>query len=205
MIYVLIVLLLAALAVAAYLLWRSRQQPTAPQEPDDFIGDQHKHASDQLRQVRNGDVIEYLGHNWFVRGRIDFDEHGYRWTEHMLDDAEGKKWLSIEDDESFEVSLWHSIPLGDIEQGTVGDRDVIVGGVAYRLQEKGSAAFTATGATGTAPSGTAEYADYKSVDGKLLGFEKWGNNWEPSLGEVLQPFELTVYPSSDRPATLGDE
>ncbi|MER6942266.1 DUF4178 domain-containing protein [Nocardioides sp. NPDC000441] len=57
----------------------------------------------------------------------------------------------------------------------------------------------------SAPSGTAEYADYKSVDGKLLGFEKWGSNWEPSLGEVLQPFELTVYPSTDRPATLDDE
>jgi hypothetical protein len=198
----LFVLILVAVAVAVVIWLQRRRRPTSQRQPDDFIGDQHKHAADQLRQLRNGDVVEHLGHNWFVRGRVDFDEDGYRWTEHMIDDAETKRWLSIEDDEGFKVSLWHTIPLGDIEQGQVGDRDVIVGGVAYRIQERGTARFTATGATGTAPSGTADYADYKSADGRLLGFEKWGSSWEISLGEALQPWELTVYPATDRPASL---
>lgn len=190
----------AAVGLTVWLLRRRTKQQ--PKLPDDFIGDRDKHAADQLRMLQNGDVVEYLGHNWFVRGRLDFDEDGYRWTEHMLDDAEVKRWLCVEDDESFEVSLWHSIALGDIEQGGPGDRDVIVEGVAYRLQEQGTARFSALGATGTSPSGSVDYADYKSVDGKLLGFERFGTGWEPSLGEVVQPWELTVFPSTDRPATL---
>ncbi len=183
-------------------VWLLRRRKETPRVPDDFIGDQHKHAADSLRMLQNGDVVEYLGHNWFVRGRLDLDDGGYVWTEHLLDDAETRRWLCVEDDEGFEVSLWHSIALGDIEQGGPGDRDVIVEGIAYRLQEQGTARFSALGATGTTPSGTVEYADYKSVDGKLLGFEKFGTGWEPSLGEVLHPWELTVFPSTDRPATL---
>src|SRR3546814_10481026 len=46
--------------------------------------------------------------------------------------------------------------LGDIDQGAAGDRDVIVAGTAYRLQERGTARFSALGSTGTAPSGRSE-------------------------------------------------
>jgi len=195
--------LIIALALVALVVWLvTRRRKQGPRVPEDFIGDQHKHAADALRMLQNGDVVEYLGHNWFVRGRLDFDEDGYRWTEHLLDDADTKRWLCVEDDESFEVSLWHAIALGDLEQGGAGDRDVIVEGIAYRLQEQGTARFSALGATGTSPTGSVEYADYKSVDGKLLGFEKFGSGWEPSLGETLHPWELTVFPSTDRPATL---
>ncbi|HET7328565.1 MAG TPA: DUF4178 domain-containing protein [Nocardioidaceae bacterium] len=196
----LFVVVVGAAAVAA-IVWfvRRRSRPAATTAPDDIIGDVNKPSADALRALRNGDVVEYLGHNWFVRGRLDHDEHGYRWTDHMLDDAETKRWLGIEDDESFEVSLWHGVPLGAIEQGEVGDRDVIVDGVAYRLQERGTARFWSDGATGTAAEGSAEYADYRSKDGKLLGFERFGTHWEVSLGEVLQPWEITVYPGSDRP------
>src|SRR3546814_1349600 len=88
--------------------------------------------------------------------------------------------------------------LGDIDQGAAGDRDVIVAGTAYRLQERGTARFSALGSTGTAPSGEIDYAEYKSNDGKLLGFEKFGSSWEASIGEMLQPFELNEFPGSDR-------
>lgn len=195
----LFVVLVGAAAVAL-ILWfiRSRSKQAASKPPEDIIGDVNKPSADALRALRNGDVVEYLGHTWFVRGRVDHDEQGYRWTDHMLDDADTKRWLSIEDDESFEVSMWEGVALGAIEQGEVGDRDVIVDGVAYRLQERGTAQFRSEGATGTAPEGSAEYADYRSKDGKLLGFERFGTHWEVSLGEVLKSWELTVYPGSDR-------
>lgn len=200
--WLLVALLVIALAVVVVVV--VRRLTTTSQDPthDDFIGDQSKVQVDQLKQLRNGDVIEHLAHRWFVRGQIDLIEGGYRWSEFLLDDAEAKRWLSVEDDESFEVALWRAIALGDIEQGSAGDRDVIVGGVAYRLQERGSARFNAVGSTGTGSEGQVEYADYESVDGRLLGFEKWGTSWEPALGEKLQPWELTVYPSTDRPAQL---
>lgn len=195
-----IVVVAAVAALVVWLVQRNKKPQPGFQQPDDVVGTADFVSTDALKKLQNGDVIEYLGHKWFVRGRLDFNEDGYVWTEHLLDDAEEKRWVSVEEDEGFEVALWHAIPLGDIDQGTAGDRDVIVGGTAYRLQEKGTARFSALGSTGTAPSGQAEYADYRSSDGKLLGFEKFGSSWEASLGEVLQPFELTVFPGSDRPA-----
>lgn len=201
-----ILLVLVVLAAVGGGLWwwlqQRRKEAARPPEPQDIIGEADKYNVDQLKQLRTGDVVHYEAENWFLRGTIDFDEHGYTWSEHMLDDADRKRWLCVEDDEGFEVSLWHTIAEGDIEQGGPGDRDVIVGGIAYRLQEQGTATFTANGSTGTAPTGTVKYADYKSVDGRLLGFENFGGRWEASLGEVLQPWELTVFPSTDRPGSL---
>ena len=187
---------------AAAVVWfvKYRRKPRS-RAPEDVIGDVNEPSDTALRNLRNGDVVEYLGHTWFVRGRLDHDEQGYRWTDHLFDDAETKRWLTVEDDESLEVSLWHGIPLGDLEQGEAGDRDVIVDGVAYRLQERGTSSYRAEGATGPASEGTAEYADYRSKDGRLLGFERFGSHWEVSLGEPLHSWELTVYPGSDRPAT----
>lgn len=193
-----IIVVAAIVGVTIWLLQRRKKPGESPWQPDDVVGTADVASTEALRDLRNGDVIEYLGHKWFVRGRLDFNEEGYLWTEHLLDDADEKRWVCVEDDEGFEVSLWHSLALGDIDQGAAGDRDVIVAGVAYRLQEQGTARFSALGSTGTAPSGNVDYADYKSKDGKLLGFEKFGSSWEASVGEVLQPFELTVFPGSDR-------
>lgn len=198
-----LLLLLVAVAGIGYLVYRStRKDEVAPRRPDDVIGNVDKASIDQLKQIDVGDVIRYEDANWFVRGRLDIDEHGYNWTEHMLDDADQRQWLSIEDDEGFKVSLWRGIADGDIEQGAAGDRDVIVGSVAYRLQEQGTARYRATGATGTAPEGELRYADYRSVDGRLLGFENFGGRWEAALGEDLQPWELTVFGLTDRKGTL---
>ncbi|MFW6772813.1 DUF4178 domain-containing protein [Nocardioides sp. CPCC 205120] len=199
--WLILLLVLAAAVAAAVVVVRTRKPATTgSRPPGDVIAENDLASVEPLRRLRVGDIVEYQGAMLFVRGRLDFDESGYTWTEHFLDDAEARRWLSVEDDEGFEVSLWRSIPAGDVEQGAPGDRDVIVGGVAYRLQERGSASFRAQGSTGTAPQGTAEYVDYASADGKqLLGFENFGGSWEASLGEPLQPWELTVYPGSDEP------
>jgi hypothetical protein len=203
--WVIALLVVAAAVAAAVVIVRTRTSKPAgasSRGPADVIAESDLASVEPLRRLQVGDVVGYEGAMLFVRGRLDFDEEGYRWTEHFLDDDTTRRWLTVEEDEGFEVSLWRSIAAGDVEQGGAGDRDVIVGGVAYRLQEKGSASFRASGATGTAPQGTAEYADYASADGKhLLGFEKFGSTWEASLGEPLQPWELTVYPGSDGPAT----
>lgn len=199
---VLLVVVAAAAVVVWYLKHRQDERRKQARPPEDVIGDVDKPSADQLRMLAVGDVIDHHGQQWFVRGRLDFDEHGYRWAEHLLDDASTRRWLCVEDDEGFEVSLWQGIADGDIEQGSPGDRDVIAGAVAYRLQEQGTATFAGEGSTGTAESGSCRYADYKSADGKLLGFENYGGRWEASLGETLQPWELTVFPSTDRPGSL---
>ncbi|MEI5673194.1 MULTISPECIES: DUF4178 domain-containing protein [unclassified Nocardioides] len=201
LVLLLVLLALAAAAVIGWWLVR-RRDDAGPRRPDDVIGDVDKASIDQLKQLQVGDIIEFGIEKWFVRGSLHLDEHGYTWDEYMLDDADRKRWLGVEADEGFEVTLWEALAEGDIEQGSPGDRDVIVGAVAYRLQEQGEAAYTAAGSTGTAATGTMRYADYRAVDGRLLGFENFGSRWEASLGAVVQPWELTVFPSTDRKGTL---
>ncbi|HEY1133245.1 MAG TPA: DUF4178 domain-containing protein [Nocardioides sp.] len=203
--WVIALLVVAAAVAAAVVIWRTRTpKPSAARGPSDVIAESDLASVEPLRRLRVGDVVGYEGAMLFVRGRLDFDEEGFTWTEHFLDDDTTRRWLTVEEDEGFQVSLWRSLAAGDVEQGTAGDRDVIVGGIAYRLQEQGNASFRASGSTGTAPQGTAGYADYASADGKhLLGFEKFGSTWEASLGEPVQPWELTVYPGSDGPAPAG--
>src|SRR3546814_6180325 len=82
-------LVLAALAALVVWFLRRRSKPAeGPLQPDDVVGTADLVSTDALRTLQNGDVIEYLGHKWFVRGRLDFNEDGYVWTEHLLDDAE---------------------------------------------------------------------------------------------------------------------
>lgn len=200
----LFLLILIALIVGAVIWYRDTQAAKKQREEhrrggEDVIASTNKAETDDLRMLTLGDIVDHHGQQWHVRGRIDFNESGYTWTEYLLDDAHTKRWLCIEEDESFEVSMWHTIPEADIESGRAGDRNVIVAGTHYRLDEQGTAHFTATGATGTAPSGSCSYADYEAASGKLLGFENFGGSWEPALGERVQPWELTVYPATDRP------
>lgn len=199
--FLLVVLVVAA---AGWLLWRtyrSKQTPAA-RHPGDVLGEQHKAEIDQLKQMQNGDIVLYQGEQWFVRGRIELDEGGFTWIEHLLDEGAQRRWLSLEEDEEFEVTLWTSIPAGEIEAGEAGDRTVAARGLAFTLQEKGQATFRASGATGTTPTGQMRYADYRASDGTLLGFENFGGSWEASIGEKLIPWELTILPSTDRKGSL---
>lgn len=199
-----ILLAVLVVAAAAWLLWKKygTKATPRPKRPEDIIGDQHKAEIDQLKQIQNGDIILYQGEQWFVRGRIELDEGGFTWIEHLLDEGSQRRWLSLEEEEDFEVTLWTSIPAGEIEAGEAGDRTVAARGLAFTLQEKGQATFRASGSTGTTPTGQMRYADYRSNDGTLLGFENFGGSWEASIGEKLIPWELTVLPSTDRKGSL---
>lgn len=189
-------LIAAAVAAVAVALWR-RFRRVAPSRPpgDPLAGPETAH----LDGLGVGAVVGYQGQDYVVRGVLNFDESGYVWSEHLLEDSPQRRWLSVERGEGLELGWWHAVPLGEIEQGAAGDRTVVVSATAYRLAERGRARFTATGTTGTAPSGTAEYVDYTGESGRLLSFERYGEGgWEVAVGERLTPGELTVYaaPSS---------
>lgn len=193
-----VILALAALAVVAYLLWRARQRPAAPPapHPDPFRQAEPPEA-DELRGLAPGAVVTHQGRDWTVRGTLDFDEGSYRWAEHLLDDATTRRWLSVEDGETLQVTLWEGVPLADLEAGSPGDPEITVSGTAYRLQERGEAAYTATGTTGTAPAGRCTYADYAAADGRHASCERYDTGgWEVGVGTAVNPVELTIYPAA---------
>jgi hypothetical protein len=188
-------LLLVVLAAAtAALVWFLRRR-AAVQEPaprmDPFQADEGRVDP---REIKVGDVVAIGGSDFIVRGTLRFDQSGYTWQEHFIDDVHNRRWLSVEDDEGLELCLWERrSPTEEVP----GAAEVEVDGVRYRLREHGTASFTSEGTTGTAPSGQAEYYDYEAGD-RRLSFERVGTtSWELSTGRVVGLREVQVLPTAD--------
>ncbi len=198
---VLIVLLvLLLLALIAVIVWLLRQRkpaqpaPSAPKPARDPFDTAYDTAGDP-RALKVGDVVEYLGHRYFVRGSLRFREGGYTWAEHFVDDGSGdKRWISVEEDPDLEVVMWTE--LRD-PPGAPHERVLAVDGVEYRRSDHGTADFAAEGATGLGDRGRVEYADFEGPSGRYLAFERFGSGqWEAGLGERVPAGALTIYPGS---------
>lgn len=203
-------LLLAALVVVAVLLAR-RQRPAPVPGPaktgagsrpgaGDPFAETHGTGGDP-RALAPGDLVEYLGQRYHVRGSVRLREGGYRWSEHFLDDVDGRRrWLSVEEDPDLALCLWTEAAGSGLEPGP---DTLTYDGRAYRRDESGRARFVTEGTTGLDPSGAVEYVDYVAAvpaDGapEELGFERFGDGagWEVGLGERVPAGALTIYPGS---------
>ena len=194
-----LVLILAALVVLIYVVLRRSRTPSQPAYApprDPFAPAQQTTAGDP-RTLKAGDMVDYLGTRYFVRGSLRLREGGYTWSEHLLDadTAEGAKvWLSVEEDPDLEVVWWNERDLGDL---TPGGRTVVVEGVEYRRDEHGTADYVSEGTTGVGAGGRVEYVDYEGPRGRYLSFERFGGGpWEAGLGERVPAGTLTIYPGS---------
>ncbi len=193
---VLVVVVIAVLALIALGVWfavrrsrtetaQSRPSPADPLASDEGVTD--------VRTLRAGDMVDYRGTLYFVRGSLRLTEGGYTWDEHFLDDARGQRcWISVEEDPDLEVILWH-----ESEEATEpGGDEMSVAGVRYRLEERGSARYRSEGTTTLAEQGTVEYVDYAGDGQRALGFERFdGGKWESGIGEAVVLSALRVYPA----------
>ncbi|HET8994772.1 MAG TPA: DUF4178 domain-containing protein [Rhodococcus sp. (in: high G+C Gram-positive bacteria)] len=187
---VLLVLLIVALVVAVVVVVIRTRKPSAPAARVDPLTD-YPEVWDPYA-IGVGDIITYAGIDHVVRGTLTLDEEGYRWHEHLLDGSTGRRWLTVENDEGeLEMTLWMRREGTGLEPGG----DVVLDDRVHRQLEAGTARFTAEGTTGTAPSGTMDYADYATADSTgLIAFERWsrGGSWEVSTGRTVTRSELTV-------------
>ena len=192
-----IVLLLAAAAVAVYLLVRARRSASAPRLRTDPLADDPGLYDPHAIVV--GDVVTYAGVDHVVRGTISLTEGGVTWKEHLLDGSTGRRWLTVEDDEGdLEMTLW----MRREGTGLTPDGDVVLDDRVHRQIERGRADYTAEGTTGTPASGAVDYADYATSDKTgLIAFERWAatQSWEVSTGRAVTRGELTVYHSEPKP------
>ncbi|WP_243708602.1 DUF4178 domain-containing protein [Actinomadura sp. GC306] len=197
-IVILLVLILIALVVLIVVLLGRRRSPApppaAPAAPRDPFAPGDLVAGDP-RTLKAGDMVEYLGVRYFVRGSVRLREGGFTWSEHLLDadTIEGTKvWISVEEDPDLEVVWWTEHEIGDL---TPSARTVVVDGVEYRREEHGTADYTSEGTTGLGVQGRVEYVDYEGPRGKYLSFEQYGGGrWEAGLGERVPTGSLTIYP-----------
>ena len=189
-----LVFLLVVAAVVAAVWWYRKQQAAsaAPAAPVDPLRKDSRGIDP--RKIKVGDVVAHEGRDFLVRGTLAFDQDGFVWHEHHLDDTTTRRWLSVEDDEELELVLWESLSAPELAPGAA---EVEHDGVTYRREEQGRATFTATGSTGTAPSGTAEFVDYEAGD-RRLSFERFGTggDWEVGIGTVVNERTLDIYPTT---------
>jgi hypothetical protein len=185
---------LVVAGVAVYLRDRKAKAATGATGPGALpTGSAAPTPDGDARALKVADVVAYENRDWIVEGTIRLSQDGFQWQEHRLVDGADTLWLSVEDDEGLEVVVWHRSPPGALEPGAAS---ITHGGTTYTLEERGSAAYTAEGSTGTATSGQMDFADYANGD-ERLSFERWGGDggWEVSTGRVISEHALDIYPS----------
>lgn len=182
-----------AVAVVVVVVMRGRRREIGPGGAPELSPAAERRALDgDVRGLRPGDVVNHDGGDYLVERTMVFDEDGFTWREHLLDDPVGGRsmWLSVEDDDGLEVALYERVAGAALEPGP----DAIEhDGVSYRLDERGRARFSTETTEGAGESGEMEYADYVAGE-RRLAFERYGTGgWEVSRGEVVSEHSLDVY------------
>jgi len=191
-----VLVVLVLVAVGAGIWWwlqqRNKAAASAAAPPVDPLRKDSRGIDP--RKIKVGDVIAHDGRDFLVRGTLEFDQDGFRWQEHHLDDTSVRRWLSVEDDEELELCLWTAVDAPDLAPGA---SELAWDGTTYVRKEQGRATFTATGSTGTGSTGTADYVDY-AAGPKRLSFERYGTagDWEVGVGEVVNERSLDIYPTT---------
>lgn len=191
---ILVVLVLVAVGVGIW--WWLQQRKKAAAATAAPAADPLRKDSRGIdpRKIKVGDVVAHEGRDFLVRGTLEFDQDGFRWQEHHLDDTSVRRWLSVEDDEELEICLWTAIDAPELAPGAA---ELAWEGTTYVREEQGRASFTASGSTGTGPTGTVDYVDY-AAGPKRLSFERYGTagDWEVGIGEVVNERSLDIYPTT---------
>lgn len=197
-----VLLILVALAVLGWWLWRrnrrENERAEAPAAPVDPFADADTDVlRGDPRRIKASDLVELYGKTLAVRGSLRLSEGDYQWSEHFLDTGTGvKRWLSVEADPDLEVVMWEEVTDADLRPGP---RELSLDGVSYRSDEKGTARYVSEATTGLAPTGTVDYHDYAGPDGQKLSFESFGDGakWELAKGLTLDRNQITIYHQSE--------
>jgi hypothetical protein len=195
----LLIVVFAALIVAGAVVFtrgrardRARVGPGGTRAIGTSAGSPRRAPAASVRTLKPGDVVFYDGADFIVEGTLRLEEGGFQWQEHRLVAGERSLWLSVEDDEGLEVVAWERGHQLDLVPGA---ESLEHQGIAYELEERGSARFVAEGSTGTGTAGEVEYVDYAAGD-RRLGFERFGSatHWEVGAGQVVSEHAFDVYP-----------
>ena len=188
----LVIILVAAAAVGAVAVVRSRR-PQRGELPKRSAADDQRALHGDVRKLGPGDVVNFETTDFIIERTMRFDEDGFTWTEHLLEDAvSGRKlWLSVEDDDGLQVAVYERVTGAALEPGAA---QIEHDGVTYHRDEQGRAAFTTEHEGSAGEGGTMEYADYTAGD-RHLAFERYGTgSWEVSTGRTISEHVLDVYP-----------
>lgn len=143
-----------------------------------------------------GDIVQYMGTDWVVEGLLTYNDKGYTWQEYLLQNEEKICWLSVEEDDTVEVSLLEGTTA--LEVSSPPPAELNFQGEIYRCTESGTARMTRVGTTLNRVGEKCRYFDYEGTAGKVLSIEDWDGDIEITVGETIQPSLLSLLPGDGR-------
>lgn len=143
-----------------------------------------------------GDIVQYEGIDWFVEGRLTFDDSGYTWFEYMLQDNDEVRWLSVEEDDRVEV-FWMETA-SNLEISGEPPMRLTYDGVTFQQVESGRANMSRIGSTLNRQAQRCRYFEYEGEGDRVLSIEDWNGELEVTVGRRIRPKSLTLLPGDGR-------
>lgn len=129
---------------------------------------------DPRAELSTGRRVLVDGRPGQVRGVLHVEEEGDRWLEALVRLDEGLAvWVSVEWMPTPVATIWFPVRPTEVDGGP-GDKRVRLGGTTFDFYENGTASYTASGDTGTEPTGKVDYVDYVAEDSRRVSFERYG-------------------------------
>ena len=139
-----------------------------------------------------GDIVQHNGIDWFVEGKLIYNNSEYNWFEYLLRDEDNIRWLSVEEDDLVEVCVFEVIDFPNLPP-TMPKR-LTHEGIEYRLADSGTAKMMRLGNTLNRQEQSCQYYDYKSSTPHRLSIEVWGDEVEICMGDKINPRSLNLLP-----------
>ncbi|NJL63977.1 MAG: DUF4178 domain-containing protein [Methylacidiphilales bacterium] len=175
----------------------TQEQPRLKGQENKQLPSKKRNPSEcSIFNLEIGDIIQHLGIDWVVEGKLTYKVGAYSWFEYLLQDDEKIAWLSVEEDDIVEVALLE--PTNQLDISNIPPQELNLAGEVYKLEDSGTARMTRTGLTMRRTAEKCEYFDYEGSGKKVLSIEIWDGDIEVSIGEKISPRSLTILPGDGK-------
>ena len=138
-----------------------------------------------------GDVVQYDNIDWIIEDKLTYNDDGWEWVEYLLQDGDRIGFLSVEDDDTLEVTFTEKVsdcPVENPPSSQITYRQQI-----YNRNEMGTATLKRQRHP-ERPAETCQYYDYSGPGDAIMSVETWNGSIEVSVGTKVRPYQLTFLP-----------
>ncbi|MGF1676606.1 MAG: DUF4178 domain-containing protein [Rivularia sp. (in: cyanobacteria)] len=180
--------IIAIVAGGAYLLVLQQRGALSGSKPKELPS-----LKRNIFNLQIGDIVQHMGIDWVVEGKLTYTVDEYTWFEYMLQDDNQIRWLSVDEDDTVEVALLESTNQLDVSQ-IPPPQQLNFASDNYKCVDSGVATMTRVGTVQRRTAQTCKYFDYQASGDKVLSIEIWHGETEVTIGHRINPRSLTILP-----------
>ena len=154
-----------------------------------------------LLTLQLGDIVQYNNIDWAVEDKLIYNQNGWEWFDYLLQDGDRIGFLSVEDDDTLEVTFTEKVTDCPVEVPPPSS-------ITYQQQ------IFNRSETGTAtlkrqrhperPVETCQFHDYNGPNDAVMSVEVWNGSVEVSVGVKVRPYQLTFLPGDGESVYRSD-